>query len=75
MRRVGPTVAVVALTLLADCEVPPLAPDTGCNDVDVRNDDTTSHRVPLTVVRVTRDGSVAGDVVVRGTAEPGLRTH
>lgn len=138
MRRVGLTVAVVAATLLAGCEVALLEPDKGRHDIDVRNDDTTSHRVTVTVVdgegdtvqsqtqlvpaggtwsahriahagtyeirvtvadedgsyvdtvdlpiegedtvsatvvRVTRDGSVTGEVVVRGTAEPGLRAR
>jgi len=50
MRRVGLLAAVAVLTLLAGCEAALLEPDKGRHDIDVRNDDTTSHRVSLEVV-------------------------
>lgn len=135
MRRVRLLAAVAVLTLLSGCEAALLEPDKGRHDIDIRNDDRTSHRVSLevvdgdgdtvrsrsqvipaggtwnvnrlahagtytirvtvddedgtyvdtvelpiegedtvsaTVVRVRRDGSVTGEVTMRGTAE-GLR--
>lgn len=61
MRRVGLLAAVAVLTLLTGCEAALLEPDEGRHDIDVRNDDTTSHRVTIEVV----DGD--GDTVQKRT--------
>jgi len=50
MRRVGITLAVVVLVFLSGCEAELFETDKGRHDIEVRNDDTSSHRVILEVV-------------------------
>jgi hypothetical protein len=61
MRRLGLTVAMTLLLFLSGCEIAVLEPEKGRHDIEVRNDDTESHRVTLEVV----DGD--GDTVQKGS--------
>lgn len=61
MRQLGITVAVVALLVLSGREAAPFETEKGRHDTEIRNDDTSSHRVLLEVV------DEDGDTVRKGS--------
>lgn len=61
MRQVAITAAVVALLVLSGCEAALFETEKGRHDIEIRNDDTNSHRVLLEVV------DEDGDTVQKGS--------